>query len=163
MFLPDDRTPQVARVSFGLGTSPPPDQEPAPAQAAGERLTLDEQALAVLAGLDPKPKADLERISRWYDRVYDAGLGACYEARHAKLALDCAATVGQRRQMQQEGKLKPLADPASQAAADRSYVDTVAKLARGLHAVLDSYVKSDDPHKQRLADLWQSTETAAQR
>ena len=50
-----------------------------------------------------------------------------------------------------------LPEAVSQTAADRSYVDTVNKLAQGLQAVLESYAKSQDPHKRRILEIWQST------
>ena len=109
------------------------------------------------APVQPRQNAQLERISKLCDALQAAGLADSYEGRHAQLVVDYAATVVQRRQMFKEGKLKPLSEAASQTAADRSYVDTVDKLAQGLQAVLASYAKSQDPHKRRVLEIWKST------
>jgi hypothetical protein len=53
--------------------------------------------------------------------------------------------------------LKPLANPVSQHAADRLYLDTVRKLADGLSRAITSEEKSADPQAQRIADLWRQT------
>jgi hypothetical protein len=52
---------------------------------------------------------------------------------------------------------KPLANPVSQAAADRLYLDTVRKLADGLGRAIASEEKSGDPLGQRIADLWRQS------
>jgi hypothetical protein len=109
------------------------------------------------APAQPRPTPQLERISKLYERLHSPDRPDGYEARHARLVLDYAATVMQRRQMLRDGQLKPLAEPASQAAADHSYVDTVLKLAKGLQMVLDGYAKSDDPEEKRLFEIWQAT------
>ena len=49
----------------------------------------------------------------------------------------------QRRQLIESGKIKPL-PAASEAAADRCYVETATKLCDGLEAVLKKYENAGD-------------------
>jgi hypothetical protein len=127
-------------------------------QSGGElRLYLDGKPVAS-APAGPRPTAQLERIRKLYDALHAAGMDRCYEARHAALVLDCAATVVQRRQMLADGQLKPLPELPRQMAADRSYTETVLKLAQGLQNVVNAYEKSDDEHKLRVFELWTTTE-----
>jgi len=51
------------------------------------------------------------------------------------------------------GKLPPLPE-ASQAAAEKSYVEAATKLCDGLDAVMKSYEKSSDERAQKIFDLW---------
>ena len=57
----------------------------------------------------------------------------------------------------QEHRLRPLAAPTSQSAADQSYLDTARKLAGGLAQVLASYEQSGDAKRKQLARLWQQS------
>ena len=75
-------------------------------------------------------------------------MGSSYEAEHARLAVDCISVAGQRLQLIEGGKIKPLAG-ASEAAADRCYADTATKLCDGLEAVLKTYEHAGDPRKTR--------------
>ncbi len=54
-----------------------------------------------------------------------------YPAAHRRLVADAKRALEDRKKLQAAGKL-PTLEPASQAAADRSYVDTIEKLERGL-------------------------------
>lgn len=150
VFLPDDgRTPKAARVEIARGG----------ALLGGEwQPDLDrERPPASSAQVAPQREPLLERISKMQDRLVAIGAGESYEAQHARLALACAATVIQRERMQAEGRLQPLADAVSQAAADQSYRETVSRLAQGLQEVLDAYERSDTPHQQRVHAIWQDT------
>jgi hypothetical protein len=49
--------------------------------------------------------------------------------------------------------LKPL-PPASQVAADKSYLVTVMRLCDGLAKTLDVYEGAEDPHKKTVHRLW---------
>ncbi|MBM4092408.1 MAG: hypothetical protein FJ276_23735 [Planctomycetes bacterium] len=127
-------------------------------QSGGElTLYLNGDRIAS-APAQPRPTAQLQRIRKFHDALHAAGMDRCYEARHAALVLDCAATVVQRRQMLAEGKLKPLPEPPRQLAADRSYAETVLKLGQGLQNVLNAYEQSDDAHKRRVFELWTTAE-----
>jgi hypothetical protein len=64
--------------------------------------------------------------------------------------------VARRQQLQQSGAIKPL-PASSQAAADKSYIDTAQKLCDGLEAVLKSYQSSDDLNRKRILRLWQES------
>ncbi len=150
VLLPYDQTPDRARVVIALGGADP-GQVPA---LEGPSVT----GPAELAAEVPPELADLEaraqKMRALRERLVAAGLRNSYEAAHAQLALDCIATVRDRRQLLTEGKLQPLPDEARQAAADQLYVDTAVKLCDGLGAVLDSYETSDDPHQRRVFQLW---------
>ena len=101
--------------------------------------------------------ASAERLRRFHQLLTDHQLADAYEAAHAKLALDCLATTHTRLNLLSQGKLKPLANPFSQSAADQSYLDTTRKLADGLAQVLASYEQSGDAKKQQIARLWQQS------
>jgi hypothetical protein len=103
--------------------------------------------------------APAERLRRFHQLLTDHQLADTYEAAHAKLALDCLATTHARLSLLAQGKLKPLANPVSQAAADQSYLDTTRKLADGLAQVLVGYQESGDAKKQPIARLWQQSAT----
>lgn len=115
----------------------------------------------LLAGLPKSPLNDslaaLEKrvavIRNFHQRLVAAGLGRSYEAAHARLAAAYLATTITRLRMLAEGKLMRLA-AEPQAAADKSYVDTTARLCDGLERAVDQYQKSDDPEKQRIWELW---------
>ena len=98
-----------------------------------------------------------ERLRRFHRLLADHRLADAYEAAHVKLALDCLATTHARLSLLDHGKLKPLANPMSQSAADRSYLDTARKLADGLAQVLAACEKSPDCRKQLIARLWQQS------
>jgi hypothetical protein len=120
------------------------------------RLYVNGQQVAA-APVQPRHQAPLERISKLHERLVAAGLGEAYEARHARLVLECVATVVRRSRMQEAGKLAPLASEASQAAADRSYRDTASKLAAGLQTVLDGYGESENAREKQIHAIWDST------
>jgi len=84
----------------------------------------------------------------------EQGLADTYEAAHARLTLECLAATHARLKLLDQGRLKPLANSVSQAAADQSYLDTARKLADGLVQVLAAYEKSADAKKNRVAQLW---------
>ena len=98
-----------------------------------------------------------QHLRRFHQSLLAGGLGGSYEAAHARLALECLSTIHERAKLLQEGKLRPLANPASASAADRLYLDTARKLSDGLSQVLRKYEDSPDPHKQTIAVLWKQT------
>ncbi len=95
------------------------------------------------------------RLERFHRLVVGSGLPEAYEAAHARLAIDCLSTSHQRMLMLEEGRLKPLSEPASQAAADRLYLDATRKVSEGLAQLLEEYGKSTDPRKTKVGELWQ--------
>ena len=127
-------------------------------QNRGELKLYLNGTLVASAPAAPQPAAQLERIRKLYDALQTAGLDSCYEARHALLVLEYAATVIQRRQMLAEGQLRPLPELPRQLAADRSYTQTVQKLGEGLQKVLNAYETSDDAHQRRVFEMWTGTE-----
>ena len=83
------------------------------------------------------------------EHLVDAGLGDSYEAAHARLAADYLATTVARLKMLSGGAL-PRLPAASQAAADRLYLQTTANLCQGLEKTVQSYQKSADPAKRQI-------------
>ncbi len=106
-----------------------------------------------LAGLQER----VERIRKFYRRLTAAGLESTCEGRHARLAVEYLETFHRRLELQAEKKLSML-PPRSQFAADKSYIDTAAKLCDGLEKTLKSYDESSDSHRKRLSKIWQSIE-----
>jgi hypothetical protein len=97
-----------------------------------------------------------DRLRRLHSQLAVAGLGETYEAAHARLAIRCLAACQTRLSMLAEGKLNKLPE-ASQYAADKSYFSTAAKLCEGLEKVFDGYLKSPDPQKKQIHQLWLGT------
>ncbi len=97
--------------------------------------------------------AVVARIREFDERLLSAGLADSYEAAHARLAGSYAATTVARVKLIADGKLPRLL-ATSQTAADRSYLETTARLCDGLRNVVRSYEKSNDPQKQQIYRLW---------
>lgn len=98
-----------------------------------------------------------QRLRQFHRLLAENGLAATAEAAHARLAIECLATTHNRLDLLAQGKLKPLANPVSQAAADESYLDTTRKLADGLARVLAADEKSTDPQRQQVARFWKQS------
>jgi hypothetical protein len=153
VFLPFSKTPDMARVQIVLGDAKPVGGR-ASARAQIAPVTQDDQGSR---GRSPSQLAALEkraaRLREFERRLTTAGLGTSYEAEHARLALDCIEVAGQRLQLIEAKKIKPLA-AASEEAADRCYADTATKLCDGLEAVLKTYEHAGDPRKAKVYDAW---------
>jgi hypothetical protein len=146
--LPYDRTPAVAQVQILLGQAKRPKRAAPPSGLAV--VTLPQiPALPAELGLLQRYA---QRLPEFHRQMVAAGLGTTYEAAHARLALESIAVISQRRLLQAAGKLKRLPE-ASQLAADKSYVDTAAKLCAGLEAVLKACEKSDAPAQRRIGEI----------
>ncbi len=76
------------------------------------------------------------RLRDVHTRLVRAGKKDTYEAAHARLAVRYLATIAERVRLQHAGKLPSLQPPASQYAADRSYLSTAQKLCTGLERML---------------------------
>jgi len=92
-------------------------------------------------------------LQTFYSLLVKEGFEETYEAAHAKLAIDFITTMRIRFRLLAEGKIQTLPEP-SQEAADKSYVDTAARLYEGLVNLLKSYVNSDEPRKRRIYEIW---------
>jgi hypothetical protein len=147
VFLPYTKTPDLAKVQIILGDGKL-------TQAQSSSAAPDNQGSR---GHSPSQTAGLEaraaRLRNFERLLATAGLEASYEAEHARLAADCIEVAGQRLQLIESGKIKPLA-AASEAAADRCYADTATKLCDGLEAVLKTYEHAGDQRKTRVYDAW---------
>jgi hypothetical protein len=164
VFLPYDKTPELARVQIVFGdakllggrASSRSQSSSATQVSQGSRGRSPSRArdaasppLADLAGLETRAV----RLRDFERRLVAAGLGASYEASHARLAAECVTAAGLRQQLIEQGKLKPL-PAASEAAADRSYADTATKLCDGLEAVLKRYAQAGNRRQENIYELW---------
>jgi len=164
VFLPYAKTPNLAQVQIVLGdaklmagrASSRAHSSAATQESQGSRGRSPSQVgdavsppAAELAALEKRAV----RLRDFGSRLAAAGLEASYEARHARLAADCIAVAEQRRELIKSGKIKPLPE-ASEAAADRCYVQSATKLCNGLEAVLKTYENADDRQRRRVYDAW---------
>ncbi len=173
--LPYARIPDLAAIEVTLGDATPrgfaaprPSHAPPPTPphddvwlglekanvAPPER---DRQAAQQAAPAPARIQTGLRTADRWqrfHRLLAENELGHSYEAAHARLVLEGWATAHRRLTMLAGRTLEPLADPVSQAAADRLYLDAAEKLSEGLARVLDAYAPATDPRKQRIARLW---------
>jgi hypothetical protein len=149
ILLPYTSTPDVARIEVRLGgakTARP---------MAAETTAPPGVPLSAVAGSPAEAgglAARASKLREFCQRMDAAGLGARYEAAHARLALDSIGVIGERRKLIAGGSLKPLPEP-SQAAADRSYVEAATRLCDGLEAALRRSAGSTDAVRKRVADL----------
>jgi len=151
VFLPYEKTPELARIEIFMGGEKPgkiSTLKPL-SQPAQEIIFEDKDIPAELKALDERSN----KIKALHEDLKAAGLGESYEAAHIRLALEAIRTIHERRNLQAQGKLAPLAEP-SQSAADQSYIDIATKLCDGLERVLRSYKNSSDPHKNRIYELF---------
>jgi hypothetical protein len=108
----------------------------------------------LVASCPPKPPPTrFAEFGAFYARLCAAQLADSYEACHARLIVDYVHAIHARQRLIDEGRLQLLPEP-SQAAADKSYVDTVRRLADGLRTVLGAYSNAPDPHRQRVWTIW---------
>ena len=148
--LPYATTPNVAQIVIALGDSDGKLRRhaarqrivPAPGKGSGVLspafVTLDTRA---------------ERVRAFLGRLETAGFGGSYEAAHAGLILEAVRAAHEHENLLSAGKLPPLPE-ASQAAAEKSYVDCATKLCDGLDTLMKSYEKSSDERARKISDLW---------
>jgi len=158
VFLPYSKTPESAKVQIVLGEATPGGQasgraQTAPASLANQDVRGPSPSSATDLGALDKRAARLREFER---RLAAAGLGASYEAAHARLVVECMAAVGLRRERIQQGAIKPLPD-TREAAADRSYMQTARKLCDGLEMVLQGYEQAESREQRKIHKLWALT------
>lgn len=154
VFLPDERTPEVARVQVLMGGAR---AVPIP------KPTVPASAKAVLDAFTKMPapdslrdlQAQVARFARLYRQLEQANLGTSCEAAHTQLVLRQWLTIVRRLELQRAGNLPRLPE-RSQAAADGSYLDTLVRLCEGLQKVLDGDARSDIAQKRRINEVWQA-------
>jgi hypothetical protein len=156
VFMPYDQTPEQAVIQIVLGEATTVPFEPKGPDTTLPSIPPTDQ-WAPQEGELPMDVAALRkrvaRLAEFHQRLVRAGLGASYEAEHARLTVEYLAVCHRRLSLLAEGKLERL--PArSQHAADKSYFDTTAKLCEGLETVLQSYRDSTDPHQGKVYRLW---------
>jgi hypothetical protein len=147
VFLPYNQTPDAARVAIDLGGA----IASAGPTRAGLPAAPPSAPVAELSG----PAATL---GAFLQQMVAAGLSETYETAHAQLILETLRARDERRDLLRAGKLARLEEP-SQAAADKSYQDTVDKLLNGFATLMKSYENSPDPRRRKVFQLY----AAAQR
>ncbi|MGA3324362.1 MAG: hypothetical protein ABSF45_07805 [Terriglobia bacterium] len=150
VFLAYTATPDVAHIVIALGGSssalPQPTKSAPSSVIAAEGM---EGSFAGIAALD----ISAAHVRAFLARLAAAGFGESCEAAHARLMLEAVLAVHERQGLLIAGKLSPLPE-VSQAAADKSYVDTAARLHDGLAVSMKSYEKSSDERARKIWDLW---------
>ncbi len=147
VFLSYGQTPKVAHVAIELGGAP------GESSHAGGENVRQEAGARTLTCQDCSQSADLgaqaASLRAFHEQLTAAGLGESYEAAHAQLALDTLCAMHERQSLLKAGKLARL-EEASEAAADKSYEDTAAKLLEGFNTVMKSYQDSPDPRRREI-------------
>jgi hypothetical protein len=152
VFLPYIKTPELAKVQIVFGGAALKGGR-ASSRAQTTPPNLEDQLEAGASSISAALVKRAARLRDFERRLTAAGLGASYEAEHARLAADCVATARQRRELIKTGKINPLPQ-AREAAADRCYLETATKLCDGLEAVLKKYENASDPQKRQAYELW---------
>jgi len=153
--LPYAGVSEIAQIQIALGGAA---FEPPGARVAGETVesppapTKIESGRAELTGLNER----VARMGRFLSKLAAAGQTGGYEAAHARLIIRFFAVCRERLELQAAGRLTRLPE-ASQAAADRSYMATAAKLCQGLEKVLGTYGGTADPSKKKMSAWWDET------
>jgi hypothetical protein len=150
VMIPYGAVEETAAIHIQLGGADAmPGPSPAELGSPWPTVATDDPELGKLAGR-------LARLRAFHDRLMRERIPAEYEAAHARLAADSVAVVQQRRKLKAAAKVTPLPEK-SQAAADKSYLDTATRLFDGLEKTLDAYGKSQDETKKTIARVWQET------
>ena len=158
--LPFSQTPDEAVIRIGLGGAVPAPfvprrsgAEPAPSVRLGDQAL--EPALFPANSIRDVPALDarVERLLRFFRRLGASGLSGSYEAAHARLAVDFRTELCRRFRLMSEGKLPRLPE-RSQHAADRLYLDTLARLCDGLEKTVTAYEEASDGRRKKIHQAW---------
>ena len=158
--LPYAETPDLAVIRIGLGGA-------RPAPFTPRRPPAEPDTSLRLSGLASSPKsfpdvsgndlptldARVDRLRGFGRRLEAAGLAGSYEAAHARLAVDFRTAVCRRFVLLARGKLARLSD-RSQQAADRLYLDTLARLCEGLEKTVAAYGGTGDGQRKKVYQAW---------
>ncbi len=158
VFLPYERTPEVATLQVILGNAKPV-RPPKPRVPTSPKEVLAQFASSQTHGSLASLREKVDPFARFLQRLESVRRTVSYEAAHAQLIVEQWLTVLKRTELQRAGKLPRLPD-RSQEAADRSYTDTLTRLAEGLQRTLEGYAGSPDAQKRHLYDLWQKAKVA---
>jgi len=155
-----DEIPDLAQINICMGNASPEDILIPQCTESSLKLHINGESFvsSYSKGKDTLSEnmVSLSKISSFYKRLCDLGIGEIYEAQHARLIISYAGAINIREKMKIDGKIPLLPEP-SQSAADNSYVDAANRLLQGLSAVMESYKQSVDPHKNHLYTIWQES------
>lgn len=119
-------------------------------------LYLDGRRVAFVAAKKRGGAVSYAGIGRFYDRLLAEKMDGTYEAQHARVVIDALGAIQDRQRLEKEGKLPTLPE-ASQAAADRSYAETLNRLSEGLGKAMESYSTCPDERAKQVLDIWRET------
>lgn len=142
-------TPDVARVQIMRGGA-------RPLRASASRPELATATHDFSATFSPAWASRLARVQGFERQLRATRHAGSYEAAHARLVLECAAAALAREELRRTGQLKSL-PVASQAAADRSFIETVERLCGGLEGVLASDPNPEDARRRKILAAWGAT------
>ena len=150
VFLPYDKMPAAAHVEILLGNAK------AKTGMKAQKATPDLPVAGAKEGQGTELAALDRRVGplrEFHRRLAAAGLGETPTAAHVQLVLDCIETAHRRQHLVQTGKIKPLPGP-SQAAADKSYIETAQKLCAGLDASMKSGETATAATPRKIYGIW---------
>ncbi|MCE5238720.1 hypothetical protein LLH23_09530 [bacterium] len=146
------------RGHAGYGANLPPGQWAHVAATfdaqAGLRIVLNGKLVASAPCSGSPRGAQYAQAGAFLTRMRAAQLGETAEAKQAELVVAHLQALRERLRLERAGKLPPL-PPASQVAADRSYIQAADRLTEGLRRVLKGYEQAENPQQKRMWELWQ--------
>lgn len=105
--------------------------------------------------LSPALAAVQAHLAAFVPSMFAAGFFSTrYELAHAQLTVESIASWQARCAGLHNGSIQPLANKASEEAADALYVATPTNLYAGLSSVIAGYANSSDPLKSEIYRLW---------
>jgi hypothetical protein len=151
--LPYSQTPKTAQVCLAMGGAKPTKPSDEFKETPSLSPVINQYLKSAIAG-DQRAGA----LVKFLQSMSETGRWQSYESAHAFLAVQCLVAMQDRKGLEQEGKLPPLADPKSQAAADQSYVDTYKRVREGLEKLMTAYANSSDRRQRVIAALWEEAQ-----
>lgn len=143
--LLDESIPEVSTVTIYRGNA----TATAPAVVDATPQTADPSPTRVV----PELKTKRETLERFARALRNMGGASGYEVSHADLAMRYIDLVQERRDAVAAGKAPRLPE-ASQAAADKCYLDTANKLYDGLDAAMRGYENGESGRTRAIHALW---------
>ncbi len=140
-----ETTPDTALVYIFMGQNSAATVAPEAAMelhtSENETPDLFDDLSVVPEGLDVPPES-ISLVKVFVRRMAERGLSRTYPTAHAVLFLQSVRAIVTRRQLLSRKELATLPE-LSQAAADRSYLETAKKLYEGLATVIDLELNSE--------------------
>jgi hypothetical protein len=158
VFISYDTVPETANIELILGGSLPgkvPSHGELSSIGEGEKQSVT-TAIPEMTGEAKKVAEEVERIERFRANLVKGGLGGSYEAAHAAMATDSFRAYRERQALLAAGAIRKL-DGESSVAADQCYLDSTARLCKGLSDLLSSNKPVKDAHQEQARKIWRET------